>query len=524
MNDNLQVDSASRSVLDSGPRALLKADTWTVRNGPRPIRRDKPSECGTRNAGRLVRIVTACAALTLVGGESHAQDKARGRSQVPAVRLEKGILFSDCERPEPSAEPPTFGLDVVCIDAAIELGHITSEHRVRFFYYNPAGDQYLATAADWSFQPKQPGEGYHRTARVRHRLPVRGEHASLLPGTWKVIVWLDDSYLVERRVELAMAPAPSDPPLAQGRKLYLELEYEAALEQLQAIVEAGPTKRLAAEAAWLTALCQYSLGQAHAMSQTLERLLELDPTFAVSPLEIAQLGGEAVQTALDSVRTKRFPELYKKTTYSPEVELSKSEAPPVVQKRWPLWKKLVIYGGIPVAALAAGALLLPSGATEPEIAPPNLTFEPMRTSKRSEFGFLCHGTLTFDVVISGGAAPYQAIFTIAKKGGTGLLSAPGLSSGDLGPEEIVMATQTFAAPGSYMVRYPSLLVHHPSVQFVFATMDAALVLRDSGASGSFAGVVPGAPLPDSIEDLVRSEERIRRIVAGDVIQNGCTQP
>jgi hypothetical protein len=338
--------------------------------------------------------------------------KARDPSQIPPIRLARGIFVLPCDAAAPAAQGaalPAFRTDAPCLEARIELEHVSSPHRLRFLWYDADGNLYSATKKDWGFKPAEGKSGYHRKATLRHKISVQGEQASFLVGSWKAVAELDDIHLAEARFKLEGLPVPLPPALQEARKAYLDLQYDRTVETLSSWLITRQPSAFEAEGRWWLALAQNALGRNDEASQTLEALLKAEPTYCVTPEAAQSAGGEELRATLEELRKSTHPDLYVKTSYPPQVELSSAEEAPVLGKRWPLWKKLLVYGAAPVA-VGAGAFILARGSGD---SGP----EPLSISARIEGAPADNPQLQCVPVPA--AAPFTKSFAVDIQGGTG---------------------------------------------------------------------------------------------------------
>jgi hypothetical protein len=451
--------------------------------------------------------------LLLVLAAAVASAKDVDRSKIPPTQLQEGVLLKSCDAIGKGAANAVFSVDVPCIEASVSLLHVSSPHTLRFLYYDPDGNLYATTRPDWSFGPPAEKKEYHRTARITHRLHVQGEEAAFHVGGWKVAVWLDELHLAETRFQLERPQLPLEQNLSEAKSLYREGNYEKAMERLNTVINMVQHKGLVAEAAWWLALSEQAAGRDQDVDATLVTLLKADPTFDVTPAAAKEAGGDAVRSRLEDVRKRELLDLYVKTVDVPNVELSPPEDAPVLGKRWPLWEKLLIYGGIPVAAAATTVLLVGGGQTT-VTGPPTvmLRVDPAAVRDRT-YGLLCVGQIPLRVTITGGAPPFEAIFTAAKLPAS--LADVRVQGHSLSTTDLVVLKQSIPNTGDTTVRYPAIEMS----PFNIVEMRFTVVVKDSMAKVSFDTIVTGQPLPAS----VLQDSRVVQQLSGGGMITGCAQ-
>jgi tetratricopeptide (TPR) repeat protein len=461
------------------------------------------------------------AAALLWSSDPRAEPKKGDELQLPPIRLEKGVFVTSCEASRQELTLATFPADTMCVKVWVQLAHVYKEHLFRFMYYDPDGNLNLATKGDWSFQPAEPKNGYHHYAWIEHRLPIRGEQAAILPGAWRVDVMLDNLHLAEGSFRLEERTRPEDPRIAEGRALYMNLLYEKAAAKLAEAIRTEMRREYLAEAHWWLALAQASLGRAAEAHESLVELLRYDPTYAVTPEAAKEAGGTALRSALEEIRNGSFPDLYKKTSYPPEIELSKPEAKPILQRRWPLWKKLLVYGGIPVVAAGATAFFASRGDETPE--PLNLDLNVERDAKRgTDHNYLCAGPIPLSLNIIGGRKPYEALFTVTFAGGfvSQQVQVGSLATLQVG-DEVVMIRQQFPNNGTLRISSPPVT----NLGTFEAFLRIGVLVKDAGSAASFDGAVLGKSLPASLRNLPQTDPSVRDAFFFDaVLRSGAGCP
>jgi hypothetical protein len=287
------------------------------------------------------------------------------------------------------------------------LEHIGAPHSFRFVWYDPDANLYNSTE-EVNIRPQAGGTGYHRTATVLHKLSIDQEQASLLVGQWRVVAQLDGVAIGEARFRIDNQPIELPAALKEAQSLYLDLQYDAVVQRLSGWVNTAPSAPLQAQAHWWRALSLYALNRKQESTQALTELLKADPAFALSPEEAKKFGGTEVRRKLEELRKATYPDLYVKTGFPAEVELSRPETAPVLSRRWPLWKKVLVYGGIP-AAVGAGVLVLAGGGGDS--GPESLEMSPSIAGS-AQPKFEC-------VPVSAGQGPVSRTFTVEVHGGSG---------------------------------------------------------------------------------------------------------
>jgi tetratricopeptide (TPR) repeat protein len=442
--------------------------------------------------------------------------------RTPPLRIEKGVLVQPCGAELREGAAAVFLSDVPCLEARIDVRDVTGSHVLRFQYYDPTGNLYVATKEDWKLSARTK-KSYHRTGVVRHQLSIAGEQASLLIGTWRVAVVLDDIAVADGTFRIERRPPPENEDLAKGRELYLGLEYERAIERLTAAVAAAGSKSAAAEGLWWLSLSLLSVGKRDEAVQHLHQLLQADPMYALSQEAAKKAGAEELYGLLEDLRNQSYPELYRKTAVLPEAELSKPERAPVVKKRKPLWKKLVYYVGIPVVAVGALTVIAAIAVSDRLSNPPILDFEidEARAEREPRYGGLCQGAVPVAAQITGGVASFDLVVTAARLGGTEPASVPGLVA-SLGGTPIVLLVASGAVAPSFDLS--EIDVQGPAPGSSRILFEA--VLRDSKTPADFKNVRVGQPLPTDLRDSSVRFDPLNRLVSQvlfEVLVSDCRQ-
>jgi hypothetical protein len=347
----------------------------------------------------------------LVAGPASAKNK--DASQIPPIHLVKGIAVQPCDAAAPvqGSTEPSFRSDVPCLEARVELEHVSGPHKFRFLWYDADGNLYASTKKDWGFKPAEGKTGYHRTAKLRHKISVKGEQASFLAGSWKAVAELDDIHLAEARFKIEAVAVPMPATVQEAKKAYLDLQYDKTVETMTSWLNTQQPPAVEAQGRWWLALAQNALGKKDETQQTLAALLKADPTFSVTPEEAQSAGGEELRATLEEMRKSSHPDLYVKTGYPPQVELSGAEEAPVLGKRWPLWKKILVFGAAPVA-VGAGAFFLARGSgssgPEPLSITASIVGAPTDNPQLQCVPVQSNGTFTkmFNVDVKGGTGSY----------------------------------------------------------------------------------------------------------------------
>lgn len=272
----------------------------------------------------------------------------------PQMQRCAGLCSEPCEPALEMPVNPSFPTDAPCLRAWLELGPVAGPHRLRFLYYDPQGELYQASPQDWSFPPEPRPRRASASAWIGHRLGVRGEGAALQPGLWKLAVSLDGVLVGELPFRLETPPVEVDGGFVAARMLFTERRYKEAAQSFDTVASAAASPKLQAEARWWQALCSQTLEDYKSVLPALRALLQADPAYAVSPAALEQPGGETLRGLLEDLRAEYHPESYSKTEHPPELRLEAGKSRPGGLKRWPLWKKLVVFVGIP---LAVGTLI-----------------------------------------------------------------------------------------------------------------------------------------------------------------------
>jgi hypothetical protein len=313
------------------------------------------------------------------GGGETAEEPAAVAAPVslakgPFVSACAGLCDAPCEPPLPEAQNPAFSTDAPCLRCWIELGPGAGRHAIRFDYYDPDGNLYLSSDESWAFPPEPPVRPFER-AWIGHKLAVRGEAAALEPGAWKAVVWADGVSLAEAPFQLTR-PAPPEEvvqALAQARSLLAAGQFAEAHARFLAVAEqAASDPKRAAEAWWGAALAAEAAEDHKAVLPALRSLLQADPSYAVSPEDRALPGGATARSLFDELRAEHVPAASTRSAFTPEARLYEKAGKPAKKRRWPLWKKIAVYVGIPVA-VGVGIFLLTNHKLH---EPPALTNTP----------------------------------------------------------------------------------------------------------------------------------------------------
>jgi tetratricopeptide (TPR) repeat protein len=451
-----------------------------------------------------------------------AQAQVRAaETRVPPLRVEKGVFVAACGSEYSEDALPALPVVVPCVESWLELRDLTGSHPLHFLYYDPAGSLYISTKEDWKLEGSKR-KNYHRSVRVRHRLPVAGEQASLLPGTWRVVVVLDDIAVAEGGFRLERPFPPELAGLAEGRELYLGLQYERAVDQIRAQLDSLEAAAARAEARWWLSLSLLSLGRREEAKHSLGELLDSDPTYAVSPERARETGAEELSALLEELRGKRYPELYRKTAAPPEAELSKAERAPVVKKRRPLWKKLVYYVGIPIATLAALGLVAAAIVEERLSNPAFLTLavDETRAEREPLYGNLCEGAMPLQLELSGGEPPFELLIWASRIGGNRPVAIPGIVESLDGPRVLSKSSPT----GSTSLELPAIDVQGAGAGS--ARLFVVGVLRDRKTPRRFDSLSVGQAVPADLQMEVRIGDPLDRLVSQaffEVLASDCQQ-
>jgi tetratricopeptide (TPR) repeat protein len=434
--------------------------------------------------------------------------------QIPAIRLDEGLIVSECGQKPQGPDVPVFRSEVPCVEMLLRLVNISGTHKVRFLYYDPEGQLYASTSPDWIVQPSS-GSIYHRNGWVRHRLPIAAQEASTRVGDWKVAVWLDGLTVSEKLFRLEWKPALMSEDLELARQMYLELHYEEALVQVGQLAAANQEPELHAEALWWLALIQSALGRESEARESIQRLLQTRPSFAISGAEAREYGGEPLVAVLEELRSQSHPELYRQTIAPPELELSKPEAPPELQKprRW--YQKWWFYAGVAAVAIPATALLA-GGDRVIEEGPPSLGLT-AQGNIDLQSGLLFDITTRLQIDILGGKPPFEILITVANVG-TGTHVQIDGSTPRLGTTPLVLYKGSASALGTSVITPPQIKViqsgpctiDRPCDCCHSALLRFGAIVKDAGSAASLSAATVGAPVPASILDLLSSNPRVIR--------------
>jgi hypothetical protein len=96
------------------------------------------------------------------------------------VRETGGVL-------EPVERSDRFATTDRHVTAFVRFEHVLKAHRLQWRWYDPDGKLYTQS----SDLLVTPTGRYHETYTGAHSILLDGERAMLLPGTWKVVVFLD---------------------------------------------------------------------------------------------------------------------------------------------------------------------------------------------------------------------------------------------------------------------------------------------------------------------------------------------
>ena len=144
-------------------------------------------------------------ALTLFAGgcSSTGEVRKEPRLRVVETTLAKGIDDTGTEIVpiEPTTIFSTEDPEVVCY---VKLRNLSGKHRLRWAWYDPAGNLYYSTK---SYSVAIPRGKYVEDAIAWHEISLRGESAQEYPGSWKVDIYLDEAYLASNFFHIVPARA-----------------------------------------------------------------------------------------------------------------------------------------------------------------------------------------------------------------------------------------------------------------------------------------------------------------------------
>jgi hypothetical protein len=405
------------------------------------------------------------------------QAKKPDPSRSLPTRLAQAVVIARCGASALAGPVPVLRTDTPCAEARAVLEHIAAPHTFRFLWYDPDANLY-SSAEELGIRPDAGGTGYHRTATIVHKLSIAKEQAALIVGEWRVVAQLDGVPAGEARFRIEDPPAELPPTLKEAQSLYLDLQYNALVQRLGASLNTTQPGPLEAQARWWMALSLYALGKTEESQQALAELLKADPAYGVSPEEAKKFGATELRRKLEQLRKATYPDLYVKTGFPAQVELSRPETAPVLSRRWPLWKKLLIYGGIPVAA-GAGVLLFAGGGGDS--GPEPLEMSPSIAGSEQP-KFEC-------VPISAGQATISRTFTVDVRGGSGNYGiewnfnrgrgnagVTPLRATDVRTQQVSYAVRSAADLGSYII---SIEVRDKDVPSLPPLQDALILILNA---------------------------------------------
>jgi hypothetical protein len=193
-------------------------------------------------------------------------------------------------------------------------------------------------------------------------------------------------------------------------------------------------------------------------------------------------------------------------------------------KKWWLWALLgaagvgatavLVGGGTTIAGPATVTLSKPAGEIETD---PNLNQ-------------VCQGAVPLDLSITGGEAPYEAIFTVNVQGGNANVEVAG--AGTLQENvDIVVAPESVtppiaSTPGTFRVVFPAVALHpRGTASTGLSSLVYSAIVRDTRSTTSFAGATPGQPLPSNIAQVIdeHSDDRVLNEFAFLTVISNCQQ-
>lgn len=123
----------------------------------------------------------------------------RDRATLPSFKLTESTLTRILYVKDNTAVPiePTLSFSVNDSEAIsyVKLKNLTGKHRLRWDWIEPKGGLY-SSSGDYGLNA--PKGRYREEVVAWHRLSIRGDRASHLPGEWQIRVYLDDALIVQR--------------------------------------------------------------------------------------------------------------------------------------------------------------------------------------------------------------------------------------------------------------------------------------------------------------------------------------
>lgn len=194
-------------------------------------------------------------------------------------------------------------------------------------------------------------------------------------------------------------------------------------------------------------------------------------------------------------------------------------------KKWWLWALLGAAGVGATAALVGGGTTI---AGPPTV---NLSKPTGEIDLDPNLNQVCQGAVPLDLSITGGEAPYEAIYTINVQGGNANVVVAGVSGNLQENADIVVTPESVnppiaATPGTFRVVFPAVtLTKRGAPGTGLSSLVYSAIVRDSGATTSFAGATPGQPLPSNIAQVIdeHSDDRVLNEFAFLTVISSCQQ-
>lgn len=154
------------------------------------------------------------AALVFSGcaGTQEMSSAARPEIRLETATLAKGIT-KGLEGSNPSEGTELFTSDDPQAVMWVRLGELYGEHKLKWEWYDPNGNLYLATG---NYKINSDGR-YRKSNTSWHRIAIKDEKAATLPGRWTVKVALDDKSVIAKAFEIKRVPDLKD--ISSGAKV-----------------------------------------------------------------------------------------------------------------------------------------------------------------------------------------------------------------------------------------------------------------------------------------------------------------
>lgn len=141
-----------------------------------------------------------CVAITLLMVLSLASCATTpDKPELPPFKIGDLILSRTIEKTDTSATAiniaNSFNSSDMRVVASVKLEGLTGTHELRWEWYDPKGEHYLSSGN----YPIRTSEGkYRRATTAWHKLPIKGDRAMNLPGSWQVKLFFDGNPVAEK--------------------------------------------------------------------------------------------------------------------------------------------------------------------------------------------------------------------------------------------------------------------------------------------------------------------------------------